>query len=94
VGPRARIATDDGGGIDQVVASEQLVSRVRAAKQVVSRPRVDHLPANHPVRPRPSGVTVVVRIAARAVVMIVAAVVVVVGPIVIAIVATTAARHR
>lgn len=29
--PRATIATDDGGGIDQAVASEQLVSRVKAA---------------------------------------------------------------
>lgn len=82
MGPRARITTDDGGGIDQAVASEQLLRPVKVANKLKAGPRVD----------RQSG-EIVAKVDATIVVMIAAAVVAVaVGSTEVD--ETTAARHR
>jgi hypothetical protein len=80
VAPRAPIATDEGGGIDQAVASEQLVSRVKAASSLRAMAQVDRLQATNA---RAAVATIVAMIVAEA------------SPIAIAVaVATTAASNR
>lgn len=96
MGPRARIATDDGGGIDQA-ASNQLVSQVRVnnpsrpirAEDPRARPRVD--------RQAKVVVMIAAKVVAMIVVMIVAVVVVVEAAVVVGpteVTVTTAASSR
>jgi hypothetical protein len=73
VGPRARITTDDGGGIDQAVASEQLPSPVKATSK--ARARVGRLATSGEI----IVILVIIVTMAKAVVMIVVAVAVAVA---------------
>lgn len=103
MGPRARITTDDGGGIDQAV-SKQLASRVKV-KGKVSRARPGREPNGPPMRgreatgPKGIGETAVVMIVVVVAIVVVAIVVVAAAAVVTTVATTevretTAAKHR
>lgn len=98
MGPRARITTDDGGGIDQAV-SKQLASRVKV-KGKVSRARPGREPNGPPMRgreatgPKGIGETAVVMIVVVVAIVVVAAAAVVTTVATTEVRETTAAKHR